>query len=126
MLIPDFHLRTLWSKHEVHAFSSMLAYAVPWIWVKGIYRYLLEAIWPGEVAVGAKGLVDIANIETTELAYQTKEYQLSMLVVVIWFTIGLALLLVRIVRYLMKRHALRVLTIKCGDERHRISQHYYQ
>lgn len=94
----------------------MLAYAVPWIWVKGIYRYLLEAIWPGEVAVGAKGLVDIANIETTELAYQTKEYQLSMLVVVIWFTIGLALLLVRIVRYLMKRHPLRVLTIKCGDE----------
>lgn len=93
----------------------MLVYAVPWIWVKGIYRYFIESFWPGEVAVGANGLVDVANIETQEVAYQTKEYQFSTLVVTIWFTIGVVLLIIRIVKYLMKRHALHALAIKCRD-----------
>lgn len=93
----------------------MLVYAVPWIWAKGIYRYFIESFWPGEVAAGTKGMVNVANIETQEFAYQTKEYKLSTLVVMTWFTIGTVLLIIRIVRYLMRRHALHTLAIKCSD-----------
>ena len=65
---------------------------------------------------GAKGLVDVAAIETKEIAYQTEKYQLLMLIVVIWFAMAVLFLVIRSVRYLRKRHGLHMLAIKCEDE----------
>lgn len=94
----------------------MLAYTVPWIWIGGTYRYILSFFLLDEVYAAAKGLVDIANIETKEAAYQTKEYQLLMLMTLIWFMVAVLLLLIRTVKFLRKRHEFHTLVIKCEDE----------
>lgn len=94
----------------------MLIYAVPWVWVKGIYRNVIVLFWPGEVAAGSKLLVDMADIQTKETAYRTKEYQILTLVVSIWFAIAVMLLLIRIVKALRRTFALRTLAIRCEDK----------
>lgn len=94
----------------------MLAYAIPWVWLKGIYRQIIGLFLVEKVDAGAKGLVSVADIETKEIAYQTKEYRLLTVIMSIWFTIAVTLLIIRIVRYLVRRHALHALAIKCEDE----------
>lgn len=94
----------------------MLNYAIPWVWIKGIYRSVIEFFWSDTIATGTMGIINLAEIETTETAYQTKEYGLLTLAVSIWFVIALTLLIIRIVRYLTKRHALHALAIECEDE----------
>ena len=95
---------------------TMLAYVVPWVWLKETYKHIVGLLWHEEVIAGAKGLVDVADIETNEIAYQTEEYQLLMLVMVIWFAIAVLFLLIRSIRYLRKRHGLHILAIKCEDK----------
>ena len=76
----------------------------------------MARLWHDKVLAGAKGLVDVAAIETKEIAYQTEKYQLLMLIVVIWFAMAVLFLVIRSVRYLRKRHGLHMLAIKCEDE----------
>ena len=66
----------------------MLVFVVPWRWIKGIYKWIIELFWPKEVTINVKGLVDVANIETNEIVYRTKEYQLLMLIMLVWFVIA--------------------------------------
>ncbi len=93
----------------------MLVYVVPWGWIQGIYRFLIRFFFPEQVDVSAEGLINVADIEVKEVAYRTRDYHWLMLGVSIWFAIAVMLLLVRIVKYLMKRHALHALAIKCED-----------
>lgn len=94
----------------------MLTYVVPWIWIEGIYRWIIEFFWPGEMAANAKRLIDVANIETEGNAYRTKEYQLLMLIMLVWFAIALLILLIRVVKSFRKSHTLHALAITCGDK----------
>lgn len=96
--------------------AVMLVYAVPWVGLKEIYRWILISLWRIEAVAVVKGIVDIADIKTEESVYQTKEYRLWMLVLIIWFTIAIVILLVRIAKYIAKRNALYALAIECGDE----------
>lgn len=94
----------------------MLVYAIPWIGLKEIYRWILTLLWRTEAASAAKGIVNIADIKTEKFAYQTNEYRLWMMMLIIWFAIALVILLIRIARYLVKRNALRALAIEYGDK----------
>ena len=94
----------------------MLDYMVPWVWIKGIYKSFIEFFWPEPVAAGAKGIIDVADIEAGAIAYQTEKYKLLTLAVSIWFAVALILLIIRILKSLTRTHALRVLAIKCEDK----------
>lgn len=94
----------------------MLVYSVPWIWIKGIYRTIIELFWPGEIATEARGLINVADIETKELAYHTKEYRLLTLGMMIWFAIAVILLIIRTGKFVVKSQRFHALAIKCGDK----------
>lgn len=94
----------------------MLVYAIPWVWTKGIYRSIIEFFWPETIAAGAKGIVDMADIETGAIAYQTQKYKLLTVIVSIWFAVAVMLLIVKTVKSLKKTHELHALAIKCEDE----------
>ena len=94
----------------------MLVYAIPWIWLKGTYRWMLTFLWRTDAVTAAKGIVNIADIKTEESVYQTKEYRVWMVMLAIWFAIAIGILLFRLTRYLVKRNALRGLAIQCGDK----------
>lgn len=95
---------------------TMVVFAVPWVWIKGIYRNAIELFWPGEVATSSKLLVNVADIQTTETAYRTKEYELLIFVMSIWFTVAMTRLIIRIVKALRRTHTLHTLAIKCEDQ----------
>lgn len=94
----------------------MLSYAIPWIGLKEIYRWILTLLWRTGVLTAAKGIVNIADIKTEESAYQTDEYRLWMLMLIIWFAIAIVILLIRVARYTAKKNALHALAIDCGDK----------
>ena len=94
----------------------MLAYVVPWAWLGGTYRRIMGFFLLDEVDAGAKGLVDVASIETKGAAYQTKEYQLLMLMTLMWFMIAVLFLLIRTVKFQKKKYELHTLAINCEDE----------
>lgn len=94
----------------------MLVYIVPWAWIEGIYRWTIGLFWPEEVADGIKGLINVANIETNEIAYQTKGYRWLMLIMLVWFAIAIMLLLIRVVKSIRKSYELHALAIKCEDK----------
>lgn len=93
----------------------MLTYIVPWIWIEGTYKWVIELFWPGGVSAHAKALIDIADIEAEEIAYRTREYGLMMLITLIWFAIAVLILLIRAVKSFRKSHRLHALAITCGD-----------
>ena len=95
---------------------TMFAYAVPWVWIKGIYRSVVELFWPGEVAMSSKLLINLADIETKETAFRTKKYQLLILIMSIWFAVAVTRLINRIVKSLRRTHVLHTLAIKCEDK----------
>ncbi len=94
----------------------LLVYVVPWIWIKGTYKWVGELFWPREVTADIKGLINVASIETKESAYRTKEYRLLMLIMLAWFAIAVLFMLIRVERYLRKSHTLYTLAIKCEDK----------
>lgn len=94
----------------------MLVYLVPWAWLKGIYKYIMGLFWLEEVDAEAKGLINVANIETKELAYRTKEYRLLMLGVMVWFSIAIILLIIRTGKFVAKGHRFHALSIDCKDK----------
>lgn len=94
----------------------MLVYVMPWGWLEGVYRRIVGFFWLGEVDERAKCLINIADIETGEVAYRTKEYRFLLWVTLIWFMIAIIMLFVRMVQYLRKRHEFRTLAIKCEDK----------
>lgn len=94
----------------------MLVYIVPWRWVKAIYKWISDSFMPAKMAADAKALINIANIETKEIVRQTKEYQLLMLIMLMWFAISVLFMAIRVVRYLRKSHRLYELAINCEDE----------
>lgn len=94
----------------------MLAYVVPWIWIKGIYKWVIELFWPREMTADVQRLINVANIETKEVAYHTKEYKLLMLIMLVWFAVAVSFLLIRIVKSFRKSYALYARAIKCEDK----------
>lgn len=94
----------------------MLVYIIPWTWIKETYKTILLRFCPVIVDAGATGLVNIADYETKEMAIRTKEYQLLMLVMLIWFMLAVMFLFIRITKYSRKRRSLHALTIKCEDK----------
>lgn len=53
----------------------LLVFAVPWVWLKGVYGYILR--WPMRMVEVTSGgtLVDMAAIVTEGQAYKTPDYQ---------------------------------------------------
>ena len=94
----------------------MLTFVVPWEWLGGTYRQIISFFLTDKVDAGAKGLVNVADIEAKELAYHTKEYQWLIVVMSIWFAGAVILLLFRIIKSWRITHRLRALAIKCEDE----------
>lgn len=94
----------------------MLVYAIPWVWLREGYRSLFGPFWRVGAVNTAKGLVNIADIKTEEVAYQTEEYRLWMLMLAIWFVIAIVIMLIRVAKYLVKTNSLRALAIECGDK----------
>ena len=94
----------------------MIVYAVPWEWLKGIYRQIIGLFLIREVDLRAKGLVNVADFETRGVDIRTKEYQLLMLVMLIWFMLATLFLLIRVTKFARKRRTLSALAIKCEDK----------
>lgn len=93
----------------------LLVFAVPWVWLKGIYGYLLR--WPMKVEKLTSGgtLVDMAAIVTKEQAYKTPDYQWEQLVFFLWMFVALGLALRKIVVYIQSRRRLLAVTERCDD-----------
>ena len=64
--------------------TVLLTFLVPWVWIKGIYRFVLFAFWDESVIGDAKGLVNIADLKTQESAYRTEDYRVLVIFAVIW------------------------------------------
>nr|WP_300659950.1 M56 family metallopeptidase [uncultured Acetatifactor sp.] len=96
--------------------TVLLIYLVPWVWIKGIYRFVLFAFWDESVIGDAKGLVNIADLKTQESAYRTEDYRVLVIFAVIWFIGAFAIMIVKTFRYIHMRRGLYGLSIKCGDE----------
>ncbi len=94
----------------------MLVYAVPWAWLREGYRSIFGPFWRIGAIAAAKGVVDIAEIKTEEAAYKTDEYRLWVIMLAIWFVIAMAILLIRVARYLVRINSLRALAIECRDK----------
>lgn len=94
----------------------MLVYIVPWVWIEGTYRWIIEFFWPGEVAANVKKLINVASIETEGAAYRTKECQMLMLIMLVWFAVAVLILLIRVTKSFRKSHALHALAITCEDK----------
>lgn len=96
--------------------TVLLTFLVPWVWIKGIYRFVLFAFWDESVIGDAKGLVNIADLKTQESAYRTEDYRVLVIFAVIWFIGAFAIMIVKTFRYIHMRRGLYGLSIKCGDE----------
>lgn len=94
----------------------MLVYIVPWRWIKAVYKWVGDFFLSREVTFDVRGMMNVANIEAEEIAFQTKEYRALMLIMLIWFAIAVLLLLIRVIKTLRKSHALHVLAKKCEDK----------
>lgn len=94
----------------------MLAYVIPWEWLEGTYRYIIGFFWLGKVDARVNGLVNIADIEAKDIAYQTKDYWLLTIVMSVWFAIAVLILIIRVAKSWRKSHALHVLAITCEDK----------
>lgn len=96
--------------------TVLLTYLIPWGWLNRIYRKALFVFW-GEGVIGeAKGLVNIADFRTEENAYQTEDYRFMVIFATVWFIVAIAIMIIKMAKYLGIRHTLHVLSIKCEDE----------
>ena len=93
----------------------LLVFAVPWVWLKGVYGYILR--WPMRMVEVTSGgtLVDMAAIVTEGQAYKTPDYQWEQLVFFVWMIVALGLALRKVVVYIQSRRKLLSVTERCED-----------
>lgn len=55
--------------------AVLLAFVMPWAWLKDFYVFLLTAVtWQGTSADGEMAVVRMAEISTQDEAYMTQDY----------------------------------------------------
>lgn len=93
----------------------LLVYAVPWVWLKRVYGYILR--WPMQMNEAASGgtLVGMADIVTKGQAYMTPDYWWEQMVFFVWMIVALVLAFRRIVLYVHSRRRLLAVTERCKD-----------
>lgn len=62
----------------------LLAYVMPWVWIKGIYNAILTASYVQETLIVRRMPVSYADISTEEEAFRTQNYWLLLVIVGIW------------------------------------------
>lgn len=97
--------------------ATLLAYAVPWKWLNGVYGRILGFFWREETITDERGLFGMADIRTGKAIFRTEEYRVLMLLTGIWFAVAVSLVMFKAVRHVKRCNALRGLAIPCPDER---------
>lgn len=94
---------------------TLLVFAVPWVWLKGIYVFLLS--WPLQVEapIGEGVTVELADITTEQYAYITPDYRWQQLVYGIWTIVALMLVIRKCVVYFRSKRKLMSVLEKCRD-----------
>lgn len=94
---------------------TLLVFAVPWVWLKGIYVFLLS--WPlrVEAPIGEGVTVELADITTEQYAYITPDYRWQQLVYGIWTIVALMLVIRKCVVYFRSKRKLMSVLEKCRD-----------
>lgn len=93
----------------------VLVYLIPWVWLKGIYSYMVRWFWQVRVPVMNGHPVTIADIATAEEAYRTPDYRWQLLVVGIWLVGALGFVMYKAASYFHNRRRLLLVSKKCED-----------
>lgn len=96
--------------------TVLLAFLIPWGWLKRLYRKVLFAFWGERVIGESKGLVNIADLRTEESAYRTEDYRLMVIFAAAWFIIAIVFMAIKMFKYHNIRRSLQGLSIKCVDK----------
>ncbi len=93
----------------------LFVFAVPWVWLKGIYGYIL--VWPMQLKKASSGGVPVgmADIVTQGQAYVTPDYRWLHLVFYVWLIVAAVLVLRKIMVYFRSRRRLLSVTERYED-----------
>lgn len=96
----------------------MLAYLVPWVWLKGPYKSVGALLQRNAKAVPVSGhlVLDEAAIRSTDSVTLTPDYSRILLVAGIWGAAAVAILILRCMIYFLKRRKLLKLSGSCEEE----------
>lgn len=92
----------------------LLAYVVPWVWLKGIYSYVIRWFLQVRAPAGGRLPVAIADIITKEEAYKTPDYRWQLGAVAVWLTIALILVVRKCALYICRKRKLLRVSKKCA------------
>lgn len=96
--------------------TVLLAFLIPWGWLKRLYRKVLFAFWDEGIIGESKGLVNIADLRTEENSYRTEDYRLMVIFAAVWFILVIVFMAIKMSKYHNIRRSLQGLSIKCGDK----------
>lgn len=94
---------------------TLLVFVVPWVWLKGVYGYLL--FWPMQVEtpVSEGVTVEFADIITEKYAYVTPDYRWQQLFYAVWTIVALLLVIRKCAVYFRRKRKLMSVLEKCRD-----------
>ncbi len=94
----------------------LLVYVIPWVWLKGIYGYVIRWFMPVRVPVISGHPVAIADIVTEREAYRTPDYRWQLLAIGIWMIVALSLLVYKSAVYFHNKYKFLSVSEVCTDK----------
>ena len=97
--------------------AVLLAFVMPWAWLKGTYSFLLTAvIGQGTSADGEMAVVRMAEISTQDEAYMTQDYILLLAIIGAWLLISLRVVVKKFIKFVCARRKLMSMVDKSSGE----------
>jgi Antirepressor regulating drug resistance, predicted signal transduction N-terminal membrane component len=93
----------------------VLVFLIPWVWLKGIYSYVVRWFLQVRVPVVNGHPVAIADIVTAGEAYKTPDYRWELVVLGIWLIGALGFVLYKAATYFHSKRRLLSVSRKCDD-----------
>ncbi len=93
----------------------VLVFLIPWVWLKGIYSYVVRWFLQVRVPVVNGHPVAIADIVTAGEAYKTPDYRWELVVLGIWLIGALGFVLYKAATYFCSKRRLLSVSRKCDD-----------
>lgn len=93
----------------------VMVYLIPWVWLKGIYGYVVRLFLKVRVPVVSGHPVAIADIVTANDAYKTPDYRWQLLVVGIWLVVTSGLVMYKTAAYFHNKRRLLLISRECQD-----------
>lgn len=97
--------------------AVLLAFVMPWAWLKDFYVFLLTAVtWQGTSADGEMAVVRMAEISTQDEAYMTQDYIWLLAIIGAWLLILLRVVVKKCIKFVCARRKLMSMVDKSSGE----------